>query len=121
LLVLHARSLARHLTPPRGCRSFGTREPEAENDEGCDRARPAHAEPGEPEVDVCVLAGRDLPEEAVLLVVGAGSEEQRVAKAVHVFNALAELERPQAVDHDRLVVRASQRSDALVAPVGLWL
>ena len=64
--------------------------------------------------------GPDRPEETVLLFRWAGGEEQRVGRAV-CGRALAEFERPEAVDQDRPVVRGPQSADALVAPVALRL
>src|SRR5205814_1083499 len=61
--------------------------------------------------------GANRAEEAVALVVGAGGEEQRVRRAV-VGGAVAELQRPQAVDGKRAVIGAAQSVLALVAAVG---
>ena len=55
------------------------------------------------------------------LLVRAGGEEQRVGRPVVREAALAELERPQAVDQDRLVIGTPERTDTLVAPVRLRL
>src|SRR5207249_6383543 len=59
-------------------------------------------------------------EEAVILVVGAGGEEERVGRPV-VRRSLAELERPEAVDRQRAAVRSSQLAARLEAPVRLAL
>ena len=51
----------------------------------------------------CLAGGGDGAEEAVRLVVCAGGEEQRARRPV-VGRAVAELERPEAVDHECVVV-----------------
>src|SRR5581483_11151998 len=49
----------------------------------------------------------DEPEEAVVLVVRPGREEQAVGRACSV--AVSKLERPQPVDHDRMARRRVER------------
>src|SRR5207248_5423951 len=51
-------------------------------------------------------AGRDLAEETVALAVRPGGEEQRARRPV--VPALAELERPETVDRQRLAACASE-------------
>src|SRR4029450_6896794 len=55
-----------------------------------------------------VLAGRDRSEETVRLLVGAGREEERSGRTRRASEP--ELERPQAVDRERLALRAPDGS-----------
>src|SRR5439155_14665269 len=66
-------------------------------------------------------AGRDRPEQAVLLAVRAGGEEECVRRAVVGDCALAELERPEPVDRQDLVAARPQLADELEAAVQLRL
>src|SRR6058998_3628245 len=58
----------------------------------------------------------DRAEEAVVLVVRAGGEEQRVHRTVR-RRAVAELQRPQPVDRQRLPVGRAQLAAVLELPV----
>src|SRR5581483_4475105 len=63
-------------------------------------------------------SGADRPEQAVALVVRARGEEERVGRAVLAM-AEPELERPEAVDLDRLSVRLAEHPFARERPVRL--
>src|SRR6266516_5491786 len=62
-----------------------------------------------------LLRGLDLPEEPVGLLVRTGREEHGVGRARR--GTVAELQRPQAIDHDGRVVRLPQGALELEAAV----
>src|SRR6267143_3835936 len=75
------------------------------------------------EIDLIGFVGLDRPnraKEPVLLPIRTGREEQRIGRTV-VRRSVTELEGPQSVDHDRLLLRVPQRTTKHEVAVWLFL
>src|SRR2546426_320928 len=66
------------------------------------------------------LSGADRPKQTLALTSGPGGEEQRVGRAIS-GGPVAELQRPETVNRDRLAVHSPEFAAVLVVPRGLQL